>query len=244
MKQRINKSFIAFILVFVSMPFLATCQTNNPNPNAGISTGIGANTGNLKVTITGSISHTKHTANQRGSVTFSRFPVSVEEFKSVQVQIGGEPHGAVALELMAAEMYRKNAAIGTECIKLCNTPINVNMQISRWKELFGKDASYARPYQIGAFLKGATPENKYTPDKPYTVEVKVNNGRPYQTATDYQSTEIYLDVLTKGKDKGSETVYVVKPNPCRDYPEGSRFFLVNNCPGLYSQVKEVFGSNW
>ena len=198
----------------------------------------------IVVTISGTISHDSYKRNQTGTVSFNRFPVSVDEFKKVQQQIGNEPHGAVALELMAIEMYRRNAETGTECLKLCNTPLNVNSQTRRLKELFGNDTNYNRPYQVAAFLKGATPENKYTPNEPYTVEVKVNNGRPYQKITDYQSTELYLEVLTKGKAHGSETVYVVKPNPCRDYPEGSKYFLVNNCPGLYAQVQEIFDMGW
>ena len=198
----------------------------------------------LVVTISGTISHDNFRRNQSGTVSFNRFPASVDEFLTAQQQIGGEPHGAVALELMAIEMYRRNAELGTECLKLCNTPLNVNAQTRRLRELFGNDANYNRPYQVAAFLKGATPENKYTPNEPYTVEVKVNNGRPYQKITDYQSTELYLEVLTKGKAHGSETVYVVKPNPCRDYPEGSKYFLVNNCPGLYAQVQEIFDMSW
>jgi hypothetical protein len=200
--------------------------------------------GNLEVKIEGKIDHATFTTGQTGSVTFNRFPASVAEFKKVQAQIGGEPHGAVALELMAIEMYRRNATAGTECLKLCNTTINVNVQTSRLKELFGNDAYYARPYQVAAFLKGATPENSYTPVEPYVIEVKVNDGRPYQKITDYQSTELYLEALTKGKDHGSETLYVVKPEKCTMYPNGSDYFLVNNCPGLYAQVKEIYAGNW
>jgi hypothetical protein len=28
------------------------------------------------------------------------------------------------------------------------------------------------------------------------------------------------------------------------YPNGSDYFLVNNCPGLYAQVKEIYAGNW
>ena len=224
---------ISFFVIIVLILGMTAFNSNAQEPSTG-----------LEVKISGNINHTSFRANQLGSVTFNRFPASVEEFKRVQEQIGGEPHGAVALELMAAEMYRRNTDIGTECIKLCNTSINVNSQLNRWKELLGKDVSYARPYQIGAFLKGATPENRYSPQEPYTIEVRVNKARPYQSITDYQSTELYLEVLTKGKAHGSETVCVVKPNPCRYYPEGSKYFLVNNCPGLYSQVKEIYSPDY
>ena len=239
MKKNVFKTMRKSLLFFVAVSifYVTTWSQNN-------TTQVSKSDVPLVVTISGTISHDSFRRNQTGTVSFNRFPVSVEEFKNVQQQIGGEPHGAVALELMAIEMYRRNADLGAECLKLSNTPLNVNSQIRRLKELFGNDANYNRPYQVAAFLKGATPENKYTPNEPYIIEVKVNNGRPYQKITDYQSTELYLDVLTKGKAHGSETVYVVKPNPCRDYPEGSKYFLVNNCPGLYAQVQEIFDTSW
>ena len=198
----------------------------------------------LQVSISGTISHTTYTPGQEGTITFSRFPASVNEFKQVQEQIGREPHGAVALELMAAEMYRRNVSRGTESLRLCNTPTNIESQMARWKELFSKDAYYARPYQVAAFLRGATQANNYTPQEPYTIVVKVNGGRPYQDYLEYQSTVLYLDVMSQGHDAGSQTVYVVKPNPCRLYPNGSPYFLVDNCPGLYTQVKEIYEPGW
>ena len=241
-KKMPKKSF--FLIVAIFLLGLTACAENDQISGSTKTKPNAPNT-NLEVYISGTISHTTHTPGQTGSVTFNRFPYSINEFKSVQQKIGGEPHGAVALELMAAEMYRWNAEIGTECMKLCNTPLNIDPQIRRWKELFGKDVNYNRPYQIGAFLKGATHENRYTPNEPYTIEVKVNNGRLYENTLDYQSTMLYLDVLTNGKEtNGSETVYVVKPNPCRAYPNGSNYFLVDNCPGLYSQVKEIYEPNW
>jgi len=198
----------------------------------------------LQVSISGTISHTTYTPGQEGTITFSRFPASVNEFKQVQEQIGREPHGAIALELMAAEMYRRNVSRGTESLRLCNTPTNIESQMVRWKELFSKDAYYARPYQVAAFLRGATQANNYTPQEPYTIVVKVNGGRPYQDYLEYQSTVLYLDVMSQGHDAGSQTVYVVKPNPCRLYPNGSPYFLVDNCPGLYTQVKEIYEPGW
>ena len=242
-RNRVKKTLTFSVIIAISLLGLTAFTENDQMADSTKTTSDVPNT-RLDVSISGTISHTKHTPNQTGTVTFNRFPCSIDEFKSVQSQIGGEPHGAVVMELMAAEMYRRNAAIGTECLKLCNTPLNINAQIRRWKELFGKDENYNRPYQIGAFLKGATHENRYTPNEPYTIEVKVNNGRPYGNTLDYQSTMLYLDVLTKGKDSGSETVAVVKPNPCRAYPNGSDYFLVDNCPGLYSQVKEIYEPNW
>ena len=115
--------------------------------------------------ITGKIDHTNYTKGQSGTVEFNRFPATVDEFKAVREKIGGEPHGAVALQVMAMEMYRRDRSIGLECIKLNNTLSNVNAVVSRLKELFGGDINYNRPYQIAAYLKGAEPGNGYNPTK-------------------------------------------------------------------------------
>ncbi len=191
----------------------------------------------LEVYISGIIDHTTFTPGESGSVTFNRFPATVEEFKTVRRVIGDEPHGAVALQLMAYEMYRRDKRAGLECIKLNNTTDNIISATDRLNQLFGNDPNYARPYQIAAFLKGATPENGYNPEKPYTVEVKVNDGRPYDDSSDYQTKMLYLEVLTAGKDHGSETLYVLKTDKPGEPGEG-RYFIVNHCPGLYAQVKE------
>ena len=198
----------------------------------------------LEVKMEGKINHTVHTANVTAFVTFNRFPVSLEEFKKVQEQIGEEPQGAVALELMAAEMYRRDRALGLKCLELCNVSSNVNIQVSRWKELFSDDKYYARPYQIAAFLKGAKPDNDYKPDEPYKVEMKVSTNAYTKETFLYNSDVLFINVITAGKDKGVESVEVIKPGKCVDFPQGSKYFLVHNCPGLYSQVKQIYDTNW
>jgi hypothetical protein len=135
-------------------------------------------------------------------------------------------------------MYRRNRATGEECIRLNNATVNVRLALDRLNELFGKDAYYARPYQIAAFLKGATPQNGYKPTKPYTVEIEVSTGIGYQYSADYQATELTLRVLTQGKDKGAEEVAVLKTAKPGE-PGNGACFIVSNCPGLYAQVKEI-----
>lgn len=193
----------------------------------------------LEVRITGEINHTTYTKGQKGSVTFNRFPATVDEFKQVREKIGGQPHGAVALQLMAMEMYRRDKKIGHECIKLNNVTINVKLVVGRLKELFGGDANYNRPYQMAAYLRGATPENGYNPTKPYTVEVIVDPVTEYQQdKLVYQSTILFLKILTNGKDSKSDKVEVLKTHKPGEPGENGKFFIVSNSPGMYSQVKE------
>ena len=194
--------------------------------------------GGLEVSMTGVISHTDYDPTQTGTVTFSRFPATVKEFKEVRKQIGGEPQGAVALQLMAYEMYRHNKKAGEECIRLNTTTSNVSMALSRFNELFGKDRNYQRPYQIAAFLKGATPENGYSPTKPYTVEVRVAQFATHQYSSIFQTTVLYLEVLTQGKDRGAEPISVLKTLKPEEPSEGE-YFIVFACSGIYSQVQAI-----
>lgn len=193
----------------------------------------------LEVKITGTISHTTYTKGQSGTVEFNRFPASVDEFKAVREKIGGEPHGAVALELMAMEMYRRDRNIGLECIKLTNTSTNANVVVDRLKELFGGDVNYNRPYQTAAYLKGAEPGNGYNPTKPYTVEVFVDPAKPYQKFDHYQSTVLSLRIKSKGRSHGSDGVSVLKTKRPGEPGEKGKFFIISSNTGMISQVAPI-----
>lgn len=193
----------------------------------------------LEVKITGTISHTTYTKGQSGTVEFNRFPASVDEFKAVREKIGGEPHGVVALELMAMEMYRRDRNIGLECIKLTNTSTNANVVVSRLKELFGGDVNYNRPYQTAAYLKGAEPGTGYNPTKPYTVEVIVDPATPYQESGIFQSTVLSLRIKSKGRSHGSDGLSVLKTKKPGEPGEKGKFFIISSNTGMLAQVAPI-----
>ena len=223
---------ITTVILTMGMLTFGSCGNGNDDEKPIIPSGP------LEVTISGNISHTTHTPDQSGTVTLTRFPATVNEFKQVREQIGGEPHGAVALQIMAFEMYRRNKKIGEECIRLNSLSNTVTSSLARLNELFGKDANYARPYQMAAHLKGATPENGYNPTKPYTIEVKVNNGKPYQHSDIYQTEVLYLRVITNGRDSGTNGIDVLKTYDPNQSSEG-KYFIIFACSDLYSQVKAI-----
>ena len=193
----------------------------------------------IQVQMTGSINHTQYTTGQSATITFNRFPASVEEFKQVRAQIGMEPHGAVALQIMAFEMYRRDRAIGLECIKLNNVRSNVGFATGQLKELFGGDSYYNRPYQMAAYLKGATPTNGYSPEKPYTIEVIVDPAVPYQQSKMFQATVLSLRVKSKGRSTGSDVVSVLKTKKPDEPGDKGEFFIVQSSTGLVSQVAPI-----
>lgn len=185
-----------------------------------------------KTGISKRISHTRWVGDKKTSVEFDAFPTTLDEWKAMQQQLGSEPQGAVALQVMAFELYRNNRTDGEQALKLNNTSTNYNSTVERLREIMGKDQYYARPYIAWAMLKGATPENGYTVRAPYKIEMKVDPNKKYQQSQLLHGTVIYLLIDSKGWDTNWRGVEVVKPR-------GSKYFVVSNCPAMYTQCKEA-----
>lgn len=182
------------------------------------------------------ISHTKWEGDKKVTVEFDAFPTTIDEWKEMQKKFGREPQGAVALQVMAFELYRNNRSDGEEALRLNNTQTNYNSTVGRLREIMGKDQYYARPYIAWAMLKGATPENGYHARPPYVIEMKVDPNKKYQESQLLHGTVIYLLINSKGWDTNWRGVEVVKP-------EGSDYYVVSNCPAMYTQCKEAKAAN-
>ena len=242
-KNLLTKNLL--VIVALTMSFSACNATSRPNEGKKPLTNNLLDNNLINGKVYGKINHDKLNLNDKGYCTFNRFPSTVEQFKELQAQISTEPQGAVTMVLIAMEIYRKHPEIGEKCLFLATTenehdPNNPGRMskdriIRRLNELLTrKNDSYARPYQVAAFLKGATQQNGYIPTKPYTVEVQAMNF-PYEYNSKLDAKFIQYYVLTGGKDSGKEIIRVIKP-------WDSKYFLVDNFPGLYSQVKELPGS--
>ena len=182
----------------------------------------------------GKINHEKWNKSQKSTVTFSRFPTSFEEFVQVREVLGKEPQGAVALVIMAMELYHRDVDEGKEALKLINTSTNYNSMYRQLKEVMGDDGAYNRPYLPAALLKGANPKNAYTPDSPYQVKVRVNPVTKYQESELLDGIVIYLQVDSEGWDTNWRGIEVVKP-------DDEEYYFVSNCPAFYTQCKKIKG---
>lgn len=178
------------------------------------------------------IGATEWEPNKETSVSFNEFPTTIDEWKQMQRKLGSQPQGAVALQVMAFELYRNNRTDGEQALKLNNTSTNYNSTVERLREIMGKDKYYARPYIAWALLEGATPENGYYVRPPYTIRMKVDPNRKYQESQLLHGTVIYLLIDSKGWDTNWRGVEVVKP-------AGSDYYVVSNCPAMYTQCKEA-----
>ncbi|MBR5118987.1 MAG: hypothetical protein IK100_10135 [Muribaculaceae bacterium] len=187
---------------------------------------------NFQATCAGDIDHNTWKPNATTSVEFNAFPTNIAEWKHMQELLGDEPQGAAALQVMAFELYRNNRTDGEEALRLNNTSTNFNSTIARLHEMMGSDKNYARPYIAMAMLNGATPENGYTVEPPYSIKIKVDPNKKYQESQMLHGTVIYLLIYSKGWDTNWRGVEVVRP-------EGSNYFVVANCPAMYTQCKEA-----
>lgn len=173
-------------------------------------------------------------AGQTASVSISKIPATLDEFKALQAKLGTTPEGCVMLQLVAFEMYNRDKKVGEACVKLNNTDINVPSVMRRLPEIFKKDPndSYPRLHLVATFFDGATPSNGFNPKKPYTIKVRTSKTRQYERSQSLQGYVLYLEVYSSGYDTSWRSCEVVKQ-------KGSNYYKVSNSPAMYTQCKEV-----
>lgn len=171
-------------------------------------------------------------------VEFAKFPRTLAEFKAEQARLGNSIGGAVALTLMAYQMYYNDQTVGTEALKLINYSGNMYSTLSVLKQkyrksLAGKD-SYCQPWLVASYLEGATPANAYRPSKPYRIHVRTNPARKYETlnSSTFRGWIYPVQVKCNGADTAWRGVDVCKE-------KGKQYYTIFNCPNLYVGVKEI-----
>lgn len=197
--------------------------------------------GSHTYTMEGSFTAEEYNRNATATVTFTNVPASYQEFEAVYTQfLGLTPHGAAAMMPMAMEMFRRNRDEGQRCLELLCWLNNVNSVTSQLKNKFSasqyspQDDSYIQPYLSAAVLKGATPDNAYTPDYPYTVQMRASVNSHRELTMSGGGTVVYIYVMGKGWDTEQRSVEVILPT-------GRTLHQVFNCPSLYTQCKQIRG---
>ena len=197
--------------------------------------------GSHTYTMMGTLNAETYNAQAMGMVTFTNIPSDYAEFETVYTQfLGKTPHGAAAMMPMAMEMYRQDRDTGLQCLKLLYYPTNVNSVTSILNTKYGpsqfasSNDPYLQPYLPAAVLKGATPDNGYTPQRPYTVEMKASVNKHQDLQFAGSGRVVYLYVMGKGWDTEQRQVEVIQQpdNPLHQ---------VFNCPSLYTQCKQIKG---
>ena len=194
--------------------------------------------GSHTYTMVGNLTAKEYNRSAKGTVTFTNIPSDYEEFESIYTNfLGKTPHGAAAMMTMAMEIYGRDRTEGRKCIKLLCYTSNVNAIIPRLDDKFdaAPGDSYGQRYLPAAVLMGATPENGYRPQKPYTIEMKASVNKHQDLQIVGSGRVMYLYVMGKGWDTEQRSVEIIRQ------PD-NKLYQVFNCPALYTQCKQIRGT--
>jgi len=110
-------------------------------------------------------------ASRKETYTFEALPNNVEELKAMPEAVLDDPFKAAALSLCALCRYAEDRAAGVEMLNFLRGP----RPMSPAEIAFLNDRLMdGKSYIPRSYFNGATPENEYTPAKPYTVKVISN----------------------------------------------------------------------
>ena len=122
--------------------------------------------------------------------TFRDLPESIPEFQALCADLS-RPEKTVALLLAALNLYVKNKDAGIAAMNLLRGPRPMTVSDIQ----FLRDRLYDKPYLPLAYFDGATPQNNYTPNRPYVLQV-MPDPRPQDAGEGY--CRVYL--TTAGAD--------------------------------------------
>ena len=151
--------------------------------------------GDHTYTMKGNLTAEKYRKDAFGEVTFTNVPSNYDEFEAVYSEfLGRTAYGTAAMIPMAMEIYARNREEGKKCFNLLCYSTNVNPVVSRLRDKFGAEPNddYGERYLPAAVLKGATPQNGYTPQKPYTVEMWASVNKHQELQISGSGTVMYI----------------------------------------------------
>lgn len=106
--------------------------------------------------------------NQAWRVTFNTLPKTLEMFCELKEADLKEPHETVALLVTALCMWADNQDVAIEMINYLKGPDKLSVREVQFINDRLKDKKYL-PY---SYFIGSSPDNEYTPTKPYTINVE------------------------------------------------------------------------
>lgn len=201
--------------------------------------------GDHTYTVNGEINLNATTFNTATAyVTFTNVPSGYTEFEAVYNNLLGKSmQGTAAMIPMAMEIFARDEALGTRCFELiCNGSATVSGITRILKTKFNysqyspENDQYVQRFLPAVTLKNAAWNNGYNPTEPYTVEMCRSANPPAETQLFGYGTVYYLYVLAPGGwDTFQRSVEIYQPM-------GSDKYQVFNCPALYTQCKNIYGT--
>ena len=146
--------------------------------------------------------------NHTEKFTFDTLPSNVEELKVLPEAKLDTAFKTTALVILALNRYDANPADAVAMLNFLRGPEDFNGK----EQSFLKDRLENKGYKARSFLGGATADNNYTPNKPYTVDVSEN---PYSFDEENWAT---MYVTSGGADNP-------RPIKLRKKPSTGEWFL-------------------
>ena len=123
--------------------------------------------------------------------TFDSLPRNVEELQALPGADLTDPYAVAALTLAALTRYGDNSA---DCIKMLNY-LKGPEPVSGYEAQFIRERLQGKTYKPFSYFHGATPQNNYTPSRPYKITVDSNQ---YSFTTDGSGHEWCTLWVTSG----------------------------------------------
>ncbi|MGB4312228.1 MAG: DUF6935 domain-containing protein [Natronincolaceae bacterium] len=158
-------------------------------------------------------------SNNSWSVVFNKMPMSLEEIKSLPESSLNEPYYAVALLIPTLCLWPKNKEEAINMINFLRGP----GILSNYESQFISERLRGNEYIPMSYFKGATPENGYEPQKPFTVTVSSVPG----SFAEEGYAQLYLQ--SGGADSP-------RPVKLRKKPSTGQWFLTDQM--LLAQIRE------
>ena len=109
--------------------------------------------------------------NKKEIFAFNKLPESLTELQSLPESSLDSPFKTAALTVLALCVYSADKSIGIEMLNFLRGPRPLSpYEISFLDDRF-RDGNWYVPF---SYFKGAIPENDYTPNLPFTLEIESN----------------------------------------------------------------------
>ena len=140
--------------------------------------------------------------NHTEKFTFTALPANVEELKALPEAKLDTAFKTTALTMLALSRYEADPEATFAMLSFLKGP----EEFSTSEKSFMKDRLNGKEYKVRSFFEGATPENDYTPNKPYVISVIEN---PYSFDNENWAT---LYVTSGGADNPRNIKLRKKPS--------------------------------
>lgn len=156
---------------------------------------------------------------------FKDLPMNVDQIKAIDGFNFNDPKFVAAMFILSLNAFTKDAGKGTEMINLLKGPVDLTAHDTS----FLRDRLRGKEYLPASYMIGAKPDNNYSPEQPYKIEVH-DDVRP-------SSEENYLKLFIASGGADSKRPITLRK-------KGDEYFIWEYSSILLSIVKPKSEDPW